>query len=328
MRMTGTGSGLLSAVLAAAVTFGMSAVALAQQYPAKAVRLIVGFAAGASIDTVARALAQRMSESLGQQVLVDNRPGAGSNIGSEIAAKSPPDGHTIVIVNNALSISHTLYARLGYDALRDLAPVAQVSAMPHLLTVHPSLPAKNVKELIALAKARPGALNFASSGAGVADHIAGELFKHMLSLNMVHVPYKGGPQVTADLVAGHVDMWFGGLPASLPFVKNGKLRALAVTSLKRSPALPEVPTMNEAGVPGYEAILWYAIFAPAATPREIVQRLNSEIDKALGIPEIRERFATLGLTPVGGTSQQLDRFFRAEIDKWGKVIKAAGLKAD
>jgi tripartite-type tricarboxylate transporter receptor subunit TctC len=302
--------------------------ALAQQYPAKPVRLVVGFTAGASIDIVARAIGQRMGESLGQQVVVDNRPGAGSNIGAEIVAKSPPDGYTILIVNNALAVSHTLYAKLSYDALRDLTAVSQVSAMPHLLGVHPSLPANNIKELIALAKAKPGMLSFASSGVGVSDHIAGELFNYMTGIKMVHVPYKGGPQAATDVASGQVDMWFGGLPSIMPFVKSGRVRALAVTSLQRSPALPDVPTMNEAGVPGYEVILWYGIFAPAATPREIVQRLNAEISKAQDAPDVRERFATLGLTAVHTSPEQFEKFFRAEIEKWGKVVKAAGLKAE
>ena len=302
--------------------------AWAQQYPAKPVRLVVGFTAGASIDIVARAIGQRVGESVGQQVVVDNRPGAGANIAAEIVAKSPPDGYTILIVNNALAVSHTLYAKLNYDALRDLAPVSQVSAMPHLLGVHPSLPAKNIKELIVLAKAKPGLLSFASSGVGVSDHIAGELFKYMTGIKMVHVPYKGGPQAATDVASGQVDMWFGGLPSIMPFVKSGRVRALAVTSLQRSPALPEVPTMNEAGVPGYEVILWYGIFAPAATPREIVQRLNAEIVKALAAPEIRERYAALGLTAVGSAPDPFEKFFRAEIEKWGKVVKAAGLKAE
>ena len=312
----------------AILTLSCPCLAWAQQYPAKPVRLLVGFTAGASIDIVARAIGQRMGENMGQQVVVDNRPGAGSNIAAEIAAKSPPDGYTILIMNNALAVSHTLYAKLNYDALRDLAPVSQVSAMPHLLGVHPSLPAKNIKELIALAQAKPGMLNFASSGVGVSDHIAGELFKYMTGIKMVHVPYKGGQQAATDVASGQVDMWFGGLPAIMPFVKGGRVRALAVTSPQRSPAMPDVPTMNEAGVPGYEVILWYGIFAPAGTPREIVQRLNAEIVKALGAPEIRERYAALGLIAVGSPPEQFEKFFRAEIEKWGKVVRAAGLKAE
>ena len=316
-----------NAVLAILMLFG-SCIVSAQQYPARPVRLVVGFTAGASIDIVARAIAQPMGESMGQQVVVDNRPGAGSNIGSEIVAKSPPDGYTILIVNNGFAISHSLYQKLNYDALRDLTAVSQVSAMPHLLGVHPSLPAKNIRELIALAKAKPGMLSFASSGVGVSDHIAGELFKYMTGIKMVHVPYKGGPQVATDVASGQVDMWFGGLPSIMPFVKSGRVRALAVTSLQRSPAVPDVPAMDEAGVRGYEVILWYGIFAPAATPKQIVQRLHAEIAKALNVREVRERFATLGLTAVGSSPEQFDKFFRAEIDKWGKVVKAAGLKAE
>lgn len=315
------------ATFVAVVIFASSAFA-AEQYPARPVRLLVGFTAGASIDIVGRAIAQRLSEQLGQQVVVDNRPGAGSNIASEIVAKSPPDGYTLLIVNNALAISHTLYQKLNYDALRELTPVSQVSAMPHALAVSPSFPAKNIKELIALAKAKPGALSFGSSGVGVSDHIAGELFKYMTGINMVHVPYKGGTQVLTDVSNGQIDMWFGGLPSTLQFYNNGRVRLLAVTTLTRSPILPDVPTMNEAGVPGYEVILWYAIFAPTATPKEIVQHLNAEIGKALTAPDIRERYAALGLTAAGGPPEQFDKFFRSEIQKWGKVIKAAGLKAE
>ena len=313
---------------AAFALFLFAAVSSAQTYPSKPVRLVVGFTAGASIDIVARAIAQPLGENLGQQVVVDNRPGAGSNIGADIVAKSAPDGYTLLIVNNALAISHSLYPRLSYDALRDLAPVSQVSAMPHLLAVTPSLPAKNIKELIALAKSQPNKLTFASSGVGVSDHIAGELFKYMTGINMTHVPYKGGAQAATDVAGGQVDMWFGGLPATLPFVKNGRLRALAVTSLQRSPAVPDVPTMDESGVKGYEVILWYAIFAPAGTPKEIVQRLNAEIGKSLAAPDVKERYAALGLTAVSDPPEKFDKFFRAEIAKWGKVVKAAGLKAE
>ena len=243
-------------------------------------------------------------------------------------AKSAPDGYTLLIVNNALAISHSLYTKLPYDALRDLTPVSQVSAMPHLLAVTPSLPAKSIKELVALAKSQPGKLTFASSGVGVSDHIAGELFKYMTGISMTHVPYKGGAQAATDVAGGQVDMWFGGLPATLPFVKNGRLRALAVTSLQRSPAVPDVPTMDESGVKGYEVILWYAIFAPAGTPKEIVQRLNAEIAKSLGATDVKERYVALGLTAVSEPPAKFDKFFRAEIEKWGKVVKAAGLKPE
>jgi tripartite-type tricarboxylate transporter receptor subunit TctC len=317
----------LTAALFTAAALAAPAFA-ADQYPNRPVRLLVGFTAGASIDIVARALALRLSEQLGHQVVVDNRPGAGSNIASELAAKAAPDGYTLLIVNNALAISHTLYSKLNYDALHELTPVSQVSAMPHALAVNPALPAKNIKELIALARATPRALSFGSSGVGVSDHIAGELFKYMTGINMVHVPYKGGAQVLTDVANSQIDMWFGGLPATLQFFSNGRVRILAVTTLTRSPILPDVPTMNESGVFGYEVILWYAMFAPAATPRELVRRLNAEINKTLAAPDIRERYAALGLTAAGGPPEQFDRFFRSEIEKWGKVIKAAGLKAE
>jgi tripartite-type tricarboxylate transporter receptor subunit TctC len=312
----------LSAAILMAPAFG------ADHYPNRPVRLIVGFTAGASIDIVARAISVRLGEQLGQQVVVDNRPGAGSNIGSELAAKAPPDGYTLLIVNNALAISHSLYAKLNYDALRELTPVSQVSAMPHALAVTPNLPAKNIKELVALAKATPKALSFGSSGVGVSDHIAGELFKYMTGINMVHVPYKGGLQAITDVANGQIDMWFGGLPATLGFYNSNRVRILAVTSLTRSPMLPDIPTMNEAGVAGYEVILWYAMFAPAKTPRDLVTRLNKEINTVLAAPDIRERYTTLGLTAAGGPPEQFDKFFRSEIEKWGKVIKAAGLKAE
>jgi len=300
----------------------------AQQFPTRPIRLLVGFTAGASIDIVARTIGQRVGDSFAQQIVVDNRPGAGANIAAEMVSNSAPDGYTLLIVNNALAISHTLYGKLNYDALRDLTPVSQVSAMPHLLAVTPSVPAKNMKELIALASGRPGGLTFASSGSGSSDHIAAELLKYMTGIRMTHVPNKGGVQAVADVAIGQVDMWFGGLPAVLPFVKSGKVRAIAVTSLSRNAAAPDVPTVDESGVPGFEVILWYAIFAPARTPPDIVARLNAEIVKALATPEVRERFAALGLTPVTGASAQFDKFFRAEIDKWGKVIKSAGLQAE
>ena len=303
-------------------------VAQAQQFPTQPIRLLVGFTAGASIDIVARTVGQRVGDSFAQQIVVDNRPGAGANIAAEMVAKSAPDGYTLLTVNNALTISHTLYAKLNYDALRDLTPVSQVSAMPHLLAVPPSVPAKNMKELIALASGRPGGLTFASSGSGSSDHIAAELLKYMTGIRMTHVPNKGGVQAVADVAIGQIDMWFGGLPAVLPFVKSGKVRAIAVTSLSRNAAAPDVPTVDESGVPGFEVILWYVIFAPARTPPDIVARLNAEIVKALATPEVRERFAALGLTPVAGASAQFDKFFRAEIDKWGKVIKSAGLQAE
>jgi tripartite-type tricarboxylate transporter receptor subunit TctC len=300
----------------------------AQQFPTKPVRLVVGFTAGASIDIVARTIAQRLSDGLGQQVIVDNRPGAGANIAAEIVARSASDGYTLLLVNNALAISHTLYAKLNYDALRELTPVSQVSAMPHLLAATPGLPAKNIRDLIALAGVKPDVLSFASSGTGSSDHIAAELLQYMTGIRMVHVPYKGGAQAVADVAGGQVDMWFGGLPAVLPFVKSGKVRAIGVTSLQRSPAAPDVPTINESGVPGFEVILWYAIFAPASTPKPIVERVNREIGKALTAPEVRERFAALGLTPIGGPASEFNEFFRAEINKWGKVIKSAGLKSE
>ena len=286
-------------------------------------------APGSATDNVARVVAPEMAKQLGQPVVVDNRPGGALTIGIDAVAKSAPDGYTIGMGPvGALAITRHMVQHLPYDIERDLQPVALISSGYMLLAASPKAPFTNVRELIAYAKAHPGKLSNASSSNGSPGHVSGELFKYMTGIKMVHVPYKGGPQAATDVASGQVDMWFGGLPSIMPFVKSGRVRALAVTSLQRSPALPEVPTMNEAGVPGYEVILWYGIFAPAATPREIVQRLNAEIVKALGAPEIRERYAALGLTAVGSAPDPFEKFFRAEIEKWGKVVKAAGLKAE
>jgi tripartite-type tricarboxylate transporter receptor subunit TctC len=299
-----------------------------QTFPSKPVRVMVGYTAGSTTDIIARILAQKLNEGLGQQVIVDNRPGASSNIASEMVAKAAPDGHTVMVVNNAVAVSRSLISKLGYDATRDLVAIAQICNMPHVLTVNASLPVKNAAELTALARRRPGELTFASAGVGVQDHISGEMYKHLAKLNLIHVPYKGGSQALADLAGGQVTMYFSGVPSAMTFIRNGKVKALAVTSAQRSGALPDVPTMQESGVPGYELVSWYGMFGTAGSPREALQRLNAEVQRILALPEVRERFAGMGLEPVGGSAEQFDKVFRAEIEKSGALIKAAGLRAD
>lgn len=323
--MMRTKSGLLCLILAAWLC---SPAAHGQNYPTRVIRILVGFTPGGTTDVVARVIAQKMSEGFKQSVVIDNRPGAGANIAAELAAKAPPDGYTILAVNPGLAISATLYAKLGYNALRDLAPVARIADSSHLLIVHPSLPARNIKELIALAKARPGQLNFSSSGVGNADHFAGELFNSMAGIKVVHVPYKGGAQAAQDTVTGQVSMYFSGILVGLPLAKTGKVRALAVATAKRSPLAPEIPTIAEAGLPGYEMTLWNAIFAPAATPKDIIGRLNAEILKALQSHDVQERLAALGAAPGGGSPEDLGAYFRSEVEKFGKIVRALGLKIE
>jgi tripartite-type tricarboxylate transporter receptor subunit TctC len=302
--------------------------AQAQNYPTRPIRVLVGFTPGGTTDVVARVIAQKVSEGFKQSVVIDNRPGAGANIAAELAAKAPPDGYTILAVNPGLAISATLYAKLGYSALRDLAPVARIADSSHLLIVHPSLPARNIKELIALAKARPGQLNFSSSGVGNADHFAGELFNSMAGIKVVHVPYKGGAQAAQDTVTGQVSMYFSGILVGLPLAKTGKAHALAVATAKRSPLAPEIPTIAESGLPGYEMTLWNAIFAPAATPKDIIGRLNAEILKALQSRDVQERLAVLGAAPGGGSPEDLGAYFKNEVEKFGKIVHALGLKME
>jgi tripartite-type tricarboxylate transporter receptor subunit TctC len=317
-----------AALLCGAVLAGVCGAAPAQSYPTRPIRILVGFTPGGTTDVVARVIAQKMSEQLRQSVVIDNRPGAGANIAAELAAKAAPDGYTILCVNPGLAISATLYAKLGYNALRDLAPVARIADSSHLLVVHPSLPARSVRELIALARARPGQLNFSSSGVGNADHFAGELFNSLAGLKIVHVPYKGGAQAAQDTVTGQVSMYFSGILVGLPLAKTGKVRALAVATAKRSPLAPDIPTIAEAGLPGYEMTLWNAIFAPAATPKEIVSRLNAEIVKALQSADVRQRLTELGAAPGGGTPEDLGVYFKGEVEKFGKIVRALGLKIE
>ncbi len=301
----------------------------AQNFPSKPIRMIVPFTPSGSTDVIARVIAQKIGETMGVQVIIDNRPGAGGNIGVELAAKSPPDGYTLVMGHiGTMAVNPSLYKRLPYDPLRDFAPVALVALVPNLLAVHPALPVKNVKELIALARANPGKLNYGSSGAGGTPYLACEYFKLAAKLDITHVPYKGAAPMAADLAGGQVEMTITGIPSLLPFVKANRVRVLAVTTAQRIAFMPEVPTVAEAALPGFEAISWYGVLAPAATPKEIVARINREIGKAVANPDTAERLAAEGANPSAGSPEQFGSFIRSEILRWGKVIKATGTTID
>ena len=315
--------GLVALLILGVVTGGS-----AHTYPNKPIRLIVGFPPGGSTDITARLVGQKLSASLGQPLVIDNKPGAGSNLGAEIAAKAAPDGYTLLMCTIANSINYSLYKDLYYDLIKDFAPVTQTTSMLSFLVIHPSLPVRSVKELIALAKSKPGELNYASSGVGNSPHLAGEMFKMMAGVDMVHIPYKGtGPELN-DLLAGTVKIAFETTPAVLTHVKDGKLLALAVNSAKRTPLLPNVPTMSEAGVPGFEMTSWNGLAFPAGTPKEIITRVYQETLKAIQIPEVREKLSSLGADPVGSTPEQFAAFIQAETKKWAKVIKDANVKVD
>jgi tripartite-type tricarboxylate transporter receptor subunit TctC len=311
----------LTCALAAALLAALPAAA--QNYPAKAVRIIVPYAAGGNTDITARAVGAKLAEAFGQQVIVDNRPGGATNIGSELAAKATPDGYTIFMGGASNAINMSLYAKPPYDTLRDFAPISLCVKGANVLSTHPSLPARNLKELIALAKTRPGKLNFASSGLGSSNQMAGELLKVMAGINIIHVPYKGNAPALTDTVAGHVEMIFSGVPALVPHIKSGRLRAIGIGSLKRFSALPEVPTFDESGLKDYEATTWFGLMAPVKTPKEIVARLNVEVDRIIKSADIQTRFINDGLEPIGGSPADFDKFIRAEIAKYAKVIKTA-----
>jgi tripartite-type tricarboxylate transporter receptor subunit TctC len=297
-------------------------------YPARSIRVIAGFPPGSGADITARVIGAKLTDALGQQVIVENRPGAGSNIAAELAAKSPPDGYTLFIGTVANTINATLYPKLPFDFARDFAPVALTTAAPNVLVVHPSVPANSVKELVALAKSRPGQLNFASAGTGTAPHLSGELFKVMAGVDLVHIPYKGSPPAVIDLLAGEVALMFSPSSTVLPHVKTGRLRALAVTTASRLPSLPELPTVAESGLKGYATITWFGFVAPAKTPQAVLTRLNADIVKVLALPEVRSQFASQGIETLGGTPERFADYIREEIAKWAKVIRLSGAKAD
>ena len=314
----------LQAVLAAwAVAHSVSA--SAQSYPVKTVRIVVPYAAGGNTDFTARAIAERLTPVFKQQVIVENRPGGATNIGTELVAKAPPDGHTLLMAGASNAINMSLFRKLPYDTVRDFEPVTLCVQGANVLSIHPSLPAKTLRELIALAKAQPGKLNFASSGLGSSNHMAGELLKVMAGINIVHVPYKGNAPALTDTVGGHVEMIFSGVPALVPHIESGRLRAIAIGSLKRFAAIPKVPTFDESGLKGYEATTWFGLMAPARTPKDIITRLNVEVDRILSSADLKERFLNEGIDPIGGPPEAFARFIRAEIDKYARVIKAANV---
>lgn len=304
-----------------------SGYALAQTYPAKPIRIIVSVAAGGGVDTTARIVGQHLTQAWGQQVVIENRPGAGGTIAAEAVARAAPDGYTLLMASSGAAITPGLY-KLPYDAVTDFAPVTVVVVAPSVLVVHPSLPVRSVKELIAFAKARPNELLFASSGNGSPAHMGLELLKLMTGIKMVHVPYKGTAPSITDLVGGRVSATASSVVSTMPHVNAGRLRALAVTSGKRSLGVPQLPTVAEAGIPGFANDVWYALFAPAATPRNIVARLAEEISRAIAQPDLRERMLAAGLEPLGNSPDEFAAYFRAEVAKWSKVIREAGVRLD
>jgi tripartite-type tricarboxylate transporter receptor subunit TctC len=315
----------LLALLAAVSAGG----AHAQGYPAKPVRLIIAFPAGGGSDVMGRIVAQKLSERFGHQVIVDNRPGAGGSIGTEAAVRSAPDGYTLQLASTSeVSINRSLYTKLSYDPLKDLAPITGVASTPMVLIVHPSMPVKTIKDLVALAKARPGQINYSSAGSGTTTHLSAELFRAMTHINIVHVPYKGAPPALADLVGGHVQMMFSTLPAVLPLITGNRLRPVAVSSTTRSRALPDVPTMVEAGVAGYEVNYWYGMFVPLATPKEIIGVLYNHLTQALRSPEMIANINKQGAEPVSMTTGEFAQFLKADAERWAKAVKFSGAKAD
>ena len=317
-------------VVAAVVIVGSCAAASAhaQAYPAKPVRMIFPFPPGGPTDLLGRAIAQKLSDQLGQQFVADTRPGAGGNLGLELAAKAPPDGYTIVLSSPLVAISPALYAKLNYDPAKDLAPIAQVAVIQNVLLVHPSVPAKTLKDLIQLARRSPGKFSFGSGGVGTTTHLAPELLQSLATIRMVHVPYKGSGQALIGLIGGDVDLLIMAVPAAAGQIQAGKVRALAVLSAQRSPVVPAIPTAKEAGVDNFEVPIWYGILAPAATPREIIARLNGELVKALTAPDLKERLATAGIEPVTGTPEQFAAFIKSETARYATVIKDAGIKPE
>jgi len=315
-----------SSILASSPAWALAADA--PPYPAKPVRIIAPSSPGSGVDIVSRLVGQKLGANLGQQVVVENRAGAGGNLGAEIAAKAAPDGYTLFMATPSHAINPALYRKLNYDSIRDFAPISLVMTGQYVLVAHPSLPAKSVKELIALARARPGQLNYASAGNGNATHLAGELLKSLARVDIVHVAYKGSGPALVDLISGQVHFMFPNLVNSLPHIAVGRLRALAVTGAKRATAAPQIPTLVEAGVPGYTVMSWYGMLAPAGTPQAVVARLNGELVKVLRSPDVKERLAGQGADPAGGSPEEFSAFLKEEIAKWGKVVRGAGISAE
>ena len=301
---------------------------LAQNYPTRAIRLVVASSPGGTSDILGRLMAQKLGEALGQQVVVDNRPGASGVIGADLVAKSAPDGYTLLITQNSLAINPSMISKMPYDALRDFAPISRVAVNPNVLTVHPSVPAKTVKELIALAKAKPGSLIIGSPGIGTVPHVAAELFKFMAGVDMIQVIYKGAGQGIVSLLSGEIALMFPAPPTAMPYIKSGRLRPLGVTTTTRIQALPDVPSIAEAGLPGYESTQWFGLLAAAGTPRPVIDRLYQEISRALRAPGMKERLTAQGMEVAGSTPEEFTSLIKSETEKWAKVIKAAGIKPE
>ncbi len=317
---------LIRPVLLVTLAMG-AALAMAQSYPNKPIRFLVGFVAGGTNDIVARALAQKLTETLGQSVVVENRGGANTAIATEAAARAAPDGYTILL-NAPGHATNPALMKLAFDPVHDVACISLVAEAQNIVVMHPSFPPRSVQELIALSKKRPGQINFASSGTGTTVHLSAELFQHMTGTRWVHIPYKGGGPAVIELMAGQTQIMFANMPTAIQYVRDGRLRALAVTGARRAPAAPTLPTVAESGVPGYEVTAWYGVSAPAKTPRAIVDRLHAEIVRAVNSPDLRERLTTQGADPIHLTPEQYTVFIQNEIAKWAKVIKAAGIKGE
>jgi tripartite-type tricarboxylate transporter receptor subunit TctC len=316
------------AALLLAVASPLASAQPAQGWPSKPVKILFGFPAGSATDIIARNVGQKLSEKWGQPVVIDNRPGAGGNLGSELAAKAPPDGYTIFFGTVANAISASYYSKLNYDYLKDFTPITLVATTPLVLVANPSVPVSSVKELIAYAKANPGKLNFGSGGTGTSNHLAGEMFKTYTGTDMVHVPYKGTPAAHADLLSGQIGLLFDNIVSVMGHLKSGKVKAIAVTSAARAPSLPDVPTVAESGVPGFEAVSWIGALVPVGTPKEIVDRIHADLVVVLGMPDVREKLAASGAVLVGNSQQEFAAWNRNEIDKWSRAVKASGARGD
>ena len=307
----------------------VSGSAAGQAFPVKPVRMVIHIGPGSSMDIVGRVLAQKLNETWAQPVIVDNRGGAGGTIGIDVVAKAPPDGYTILFGSSSVAIAASYYRKLPYDTVRDLAPITQISSRHNVLVVSPSSPFNSVKDVIAAAKAKPGQMSYGSGGgSGSSDHLAGELFKLLAGINVLHVPYKSGPAALTDLMNGQLSIYLGGIPINLPMIKAGKVRPLGTSGAKRSAQLPNVPTIAEAGLPGFEVNVWYGLFAPRATPARTLDKIAADVTTLLRTPEMRERFVALGVDAEGGTPAEFSAYFRGDIERWRKVVKAAGVQAD
>ena len=318
----------LLAAAGAALCLAVPTLAQAQTYPTKPVKLVVPYPPGGPTDIVARLVAQKLSDAMGQPFVIDNRAGAGGNPGAELVARSPADGYTLVVATTAHAINPSLFKNLGYSLSKDFAPVSQLTSGPLVIVANPSLPANNVAELIALAKSKPGELNFASSGNGQSTHLSAELFASMAGVKMKHIPYKGSAPALTDTMGGQTQLMFDTMLSAMPHVKGGKLKALAVTSAARSPVAPDVPTVAESGLPGYEAIAWNGLLAPAGTPPEVLARLSAELKRVLAAPDVKEKFEAQGFGASWNSPEDFGRFMTAEVDKWAKVVKVSGAKVD